>query len=441
MWSDWAFFGVGLLLTVGTGFFVAAEFALVNLDRHDLEAQRDQGVPGLSLTIRALSITSTHLSSAQLGITLTTLVTGFVMEPALSSLVGPVLEGWGLPATAARVTSGIAAVALATILSMIVGELVPKNFALAIPQRTAQIVMPFQTGFTAVFRPVVVALNASANGVLRALRIEPREELSGARSPEELASLVRRSASEGVLEKDTATLLGRTLAFSELVAGDVMTPRLRLATLEPTDTARDVLDLARTSGYSRFPVTGDGLDDVVGVVHVKSAIAVGRLDRSTVLVRDLMRAPLRVPETMALDALLVELRGQGLQLAIVMDEYGGTAGIATLEDLVEELVGDVADEHDRTRAGVVASGTGDIAFPASLRPDELLEKTGLVVPESDAYETIAGFVMSELGRLAQINDEVLCDAGTLTVVRMDGRRIDRLRFTPAPPSDEGGDDQ
>lgn len=440
MWSDWAFFGVGLLLTVGTGFFVAAEFALVNLDRHDLEAQRDRGVSGLSLTIRALSITSTHLSSAQLGITLTTLLTGFVMEPALASLLHPVLIGWGLGSSAGHVTSGIVAVALATILSMIVGELVPKNFALAIPQRTARVVVPFQVAFTAIFRPVVLALNASANGVLRALHIEPREELSGARSPEELASLVRRSASEGMLEKDTATLLGRTLAFSELAASDVMTPRLRLATLEANDTARDVLDLARTSGYSRFPVIGEGLDDVLGVVHVKSAIAVGRSERATVLVRDLMRAPLRVPETMSLDALLVELRGQGLQLAIVVDEYGGTAGIATLEDLVEELVGDVADEHDRTRAGVVASATGDIAFPASLRPDELVEKTGIVVPESDAYETVAGFVMSLLGRIAQVNDQVPCVAGTLTVVRMDGRRIDRLRFTPTPAVGEAGGD-
>jgi CBS domain containing-hemolysin-like protein len=431
MGIEWLAFALGLLLTVGTGFFVAAEFALVNLDRPELEARRERGERGLSLTIRALQRTSTHLSSAQLGITLTTLLTGFVMEPALAALLTPLLAGSGLGEASLHVVASILAVTIATVLSMFFGGLVPKNFALAIPEKTARVVLPFQTAFTVVFKPAIIALNSTANAILRSLGIEPKEELSGARSPEELSSLLRRSASAGILEADTATLLGRTLAFSEHTASDVMTPRLRLATLEPSDTALSVLELARKTGYSRFPVADEGLDDVVGIVHVKSAMAVPREKRSEVPVSALMSEPLRVPETMPLDVLLTELRARGFQLAIVVDEYGGTGGIATLEDLVEELVGEVADEHDRSRAGVVSS-RDYLTFPGSLRPDELKERANVDVPEDGPYETVAGFVMSELGRLPQVDDEVSVDGGVLRVMRLDGRRIDRIRYTPHP---------
>ena len=439
MWLNWLTFAFGLLLTVGTGFFVAAEFALVNLDRPELEAKRDRGVRGLSLTITALTKTSTHLSSAQLGITLTTLLTGFVMEPALSALFAPTLSGFGWNSRTIHAVSGFIAVALATVLSMIVGELVPKNFALALPEKTARVVIPFQTAFTFVFKPVVLALNGLSNAVLKGFGLEPKEELSGARSAEELSSLLRRSASEGALEVDTATLLGKTLAFSELSASDVMTPRLRIEALEPGDSARAVLELARKTGFSRFPVTDDGLDDVVGIVHVKNAISVPRERRNDVPVSALMNEPLRVPDTMSLDALLAELRGKGFQMAVVVDEYGGTAGIATLEDLVEELVGEVADEHDRTRAGVVSSADY-LTFPGSLRPDELEERAGISVPENENYETVAGYVMSELGRIPEQGDTVTVPGGEFKVVRMDGRRIDRLRFTPAPAEVGESDD-
>ncbi|MDF9810429.1 CBS domain containing-hemolysin-like protein [Aurantimicrobium minutum] len=436
MLAEWLAFAAGLVLTVGTGFFVAAEFALVNLDRPELEAQRERGVKGLGLTIKALTITSTHLSSAQLGITLTTLLTGFLMEPALSALLAQPLSALGWNDALIHTVAGVSAVVIATILSMIIGELVPKNFALALPQATAKVVIPFQTLFTTVFKPLIAVLNGLSNAVLRSFGLEPKEELSGARSAEELSSLLRRSASEGALEEDTATLLGKTLAFSELSASDVMTPRLRIESLEPGDSARAVLELARKTGFSRFPVTEDGLDDVVGIVHVKNAISVPRERRNDVPVSALMIDPLRVPDTMSLDALLAELRGKGLQMAIVVDEYGGTAGLATLEDLVEELVGEVADEHDRTRAGVVNSADY-LTFPGSLRPDELEERAGISVPEDDNYETVAGFVMSKLGRIPEQGDVVAVAEGEFKVVRMDGRRIDRLRFTPTLQSEEG----
>ncbi|MBG6239609.1 CBS domain containing-hemolysin-like protein [Mycetocola sp. CAN_C7] len=436
---EWILLAVGLTLTVGTGLFVASEFALVNLDRSELEARQAKGETRLGMTIAALKITSTHLSSAQLGITLTTLLTGYTMEPAITTLLTPPLTSIGIPEPAVTPIAVTIAITFATLLSMIIGELVPKNFALALPVQTAKLVIPFQTVFTTVFKPAIVVLNGSANGILRSMGIEPKEELSGARTAEELSSLVRRSAGAGTLESDTATLLNRTLLFANHTAADVMTPRPRVESVRRNESAQVVVELARTTGYSRFPVIDEDADDVVGLVHVKQAIAVPRDRRSDVPVSALQYDIVRVPETMRLDALLEELRGRGYQMAVVVDEYGGTAGIATLEDLVEELVGEVADEHDRTRAGVVRT-LGSIAFPGSLRPDELLERTAITVPEDGPYETVAGFLMSELGRLPVIGDEVAIDAGSLRVERLDGRRIDRIRFTPNP-TEEGDDDE
>jgi len=432
--SEWLLLAIGLLLTVGTGLFVASEFSLVNLDRSDLEVRQSKGERGLGMTIGALKRTSTHLSSAQLGITLTTLLTGYTLEPAFSIFLTPGLTAVGLPEAAIPTTATIVAVFVATLLSMIIGELVPKNFALALPLKTAKLVIPFQVGFTMVFRPAVALLNNTANTIIRGFGIEPKEELSGARTAEELSSLVRRSAQEGSLETDTATLLARTLVFSDLTAQDVMTPRPRVKSVERTDTAFDVIELARTTGLSRFPVTDDGIDDVVGIVHVKQAVAVPREKRTEVPVSALQSDALRVPETMKLDSLLAELRGRGYQMAVVLDEYGGTAGVATLEDLVEELVGEVSDEHDRTKADVVRSRDW-FTFPGILRPDELVERTGVVVPEEGPYETVAGWLMSELGRLPEIGDTVELADGVFRIERLDGRRIDRVRYTPTPPDE------
>ncbi|MCS3441700.1 hemolysin family protein [Microbacterium phyllosphaerae] len=428
---DYILLGVGLLLTVGTGLFVASEFALVNLDRADLEARQARGESRLSLTISALKHTSTHLSSAQLGITLTTLLTGYTMEPALSNLLRPTLVAWSIPEAAVGPIATIVAMLVATVLSMILGELVPKNFALALPLATAKLVIPFQVAFTTIFKPAVVVLNGSANGVLRGMGIEPKEELSGARSAEELSSLVRRSASAGLLEADTASLLDRTLTFSRLTAADVMTARPSMHALAAGDSADDVIQLARRTGHSRFPVYDDDLDDITGVVHLKAAISVPRDRRAEVPVGAISTDPLRVPETVHVDALISELRARGYQLAVVVDEYGGTAGLVTLEDLVEELVGEVSDEHDRTRAGVVRGRDG-IMFPGELRPDELRHRAGVVVPEGDVYDTVGGYVMSVLERVPSVGDEVDLDTGKLQVVRMDGRRVDRIRYVPSP---------
>jgi CBS domain containing-hemolysin-like protein len=312
----------------------------------------------------------------------------------------------------------------------VIGELVPKNFALAVPLATAKVVVPFQTLFTAVFKPVILLFNNTANAIIRSFGIEPKEELSGARSAEELSSLVRRSALEGVLDLDHAALLHRTLRFSDHTAADVMTPRVRMTAVHADDTADTIVALATSTGYSRFPVIGRDRDDVLGVLHVKQAFAIALDDRTSVRASDLMVQPLRVPESMGVDSLLVLLRKQGLQVAIVSDEHGGTAGIVTLEDLVEEIVGELEDEHDRARVGVVRTGRA-ITFDASLRPDELLDRTGVAVPDGEDYDTVAGFVTDRLDRIPELGDEVTIDGGVLRVERVVGTHVERLRFTPA----------
>ncbi|MCU1545984.1 MAG: hypothetical protein JWP30_1084 [Homoserinimonas sp.] len=426
---EWLMLGVGLILTAGTGMFVASEFALVNLDRHDLEARQARGEKRLGPTIKALRITSTHLSGAQLGITLTTLLTGYTFEPAISSLLrGPMLNA-GVPEAFVSGVGAVIGILIATLFSMVIGELVPKNFALAVPLATAKVVVPFQTLFTTVFKPVILLFNNTANGIIRSFGIEPKEELSGARSAEELSSLVRRSALEGSLDQDHADLLHRTLRFSNHSAADVMTPRVRTQSVHADATAEQIIQQATATGYSRFPVIGRDPDDVLGVLHVKHAFAIDLNKRKSIPAADLMIDALHVPESMGVDTLLRKLRTQRFQVAIVNDEHGGTAGLVTLEDLVEEIVGELEDEHDRARTGVVRTGRS-ITFDASLRPDELLEKAGVTVPEDGEYDTVAGFVTDELDRIPELGDEVRIDGGTLRVERVVSNHVERLRFTP-----------
>lgn len=426
---------IAALLTVLTGVFVASEFSMVNLERSDLEARRERGEKGLSASIKALARTSTHLSGAQLGITLTTMLTGFLAEPALTELLTPSFESFSWSTETVHGWAFASALVIATLFSTLIGELVPKKLALSVPIKVSKFVVNFQLGFTWLFTWMIALLNKVGNAVVRSFGIEPKEELSSTRSAEELGALVRRSASLGALDAQTATLLTKTLALSQLTATDIMTPRVRVALIPVEDSVADLVALAIKTGHSRFPVIDGSHDDVIGVAHVKHAVAIPRAKRASVKVSAIMVEPLRVPEVMPLEALMVELRSKGLQMALVVDEYGGTAGIATLEDLVEELVGELGDEHDRQRAGVTRGANESILFPGMIRPDELKEMA-INVPDSGAYETVGGYIMAELGRIPKVGDDVTIDGGVLRVERMDGRRVDRVRFMPEGGSNE-----
>lgn len=315
---------------------------------------------------------------------------------------------------------------------MVAGELVPQFLGISAPLATAKVVaVPVRT-FSALARPLIAVLNGSANRALRAMGITPREELSGARTPQELASLVRRSAQAGTLEVQTAQRVTRSLGFADRTASDVMTPRMRAAAIERTATAADVVVLARQTGHSRFPVLGGGWDDVDGIVHVKAAVSVPPDRRRDVPVSALMRAHAVVPETIRLDGLLGILRRADSQVAIVVDEYGGTSGLVTLEDLVEELVGEVADEHDSAADRGRLLPDGSWSVPGTWRPDEARDRVGTPVPDGTAYETLGGFLMAALGRVPAAGDRLLLPGWDLVVSRMDGRRVARVRMVPRP---------
>ncbi len=258
---------------------------------------------------------------------------------------------------------------------MLFGELVPKNLAVALPMATARVTQRPMRLFTAINRVPIRLLNGSANAVVRRLGLEPQEELRSARSSTELASLISRSADVGTLDPDTAELMERSVEFGTRTAGEIMTPRVRTRSLEENDRALGVIELARETGHSRFPVLDDD-DTVVGTVHVKNAVALPVHERATTKVKHLMSKPIVVPDSLRLDPLLALLRKDGFQLAVVLDEYGGHAGIVTLEDVIEEIVGDIADEHDRLGARARQRRDGSWALSGLLRPDEVEDLTG-----------------------------------------------------------------
>jgi CBS domain containing-hemolysin-like protein len=429
--TEWLLVLAGVGLTMGTAVFVAAEFAFVALDKTTVQRAIEQGDVAAKPVLASLRQLSTQLSAAQVGITLTTLVLGYLAQPSLGLLLRTPLTAVGLPTSAIEPSATAAALLLATLFSMLFGELVPQFLGISAPLRTAKLVALPVRAFSVLTRPLIIVLNGSANRVLKAFGIVPKEELSSARTPRELASLVRRSAEAGTLDAGTARLVTRSLYFGERTADDVMTPRVHCTSIERTATAGDVVRLARTTGHSRFPVTGEDWDDVDGLVHVKRAIAVPHHRREGVPVSALMVRALMVPETIRLDPLLLILRSAGHQMAVVVDEYGGTSGIVTLEDVIEEIVGEVSDEHDRARTTGRISANGSWTVPGLWRPDEVRDRLGAMVADGPAYETIGGYVMACLGRVPVVGDEVSVAGWSMRVDAMDGRRVDRLRFTPA----------
>jgi CBS domain containing-hemolysin-like protein len=442
--TEWVLLAVSVVLVLACGVFVAAEFSFVTADRAAVDraaATGDRSARGVQAALRTLS---TQLSGAQVGITLTNLAIGFLAEPAVARLIEGPLSAAGVPDTVVPGIAVTAGLVLATVGTMVFGELVPKNLAIAKPLETARATQAFQRGFTAAMTYPIRVLNGSANALVRRLGMEPQEELRSARTSSELVSLVSRSASEGTLDVTTAGLMQRSIAFTDRTADEIMTPRVRLATVSARQPVTAVLELARASGHSRFPVVAADTDEVIGAVHIKHAIAVPRAQRRTTRVADVMVEVITVPASLRLDPLLAQLRENGFQVAVVVDEYGGTAGVVTMEDVVEELVGEISDEHDPVDARARRRPDGSWSVSGLLRPDEVFALTGVAVPEHDDYDTVAGLVLRTLSRMPAVGDTVtvplpvtLREDGTpaapqvavLAVERLAGRRIDRISLS------------
>lgn len=427
------------ILTLGTAVFVAAEFSLTTLERSVVESNARRGGRRDGYVADAHRTLSFQLSGAQLGISITTLATGYLAEPVLARWLRPPLAAAGL---SERTTAGVAliiALVIATSVSMVIGELVPKNLAVARPLPTARAVAGPQLLFSKVFALAIRATNGTANLILRRLGIEPADRLASARSPRELASLVRNSARSGDLDPTTAAVVEGSLRFGALTAEELMTPRSMIVSLQAGDTVADLAAAAIDTGFSKFPVVDGDLDATVGIVHVKQVFAVAVADRTTTPVTQVAQPVAVVPSTLDGDAVMEQLRANGQQAVMVVDEYGGTAGMVTVEDLIEEIVGDVRDEHDDATPDVVVT-RGGWQVSGLLRIDEVAAATGYRAPEG-SYETIGGLVLQELGHIPAAGDTVELTAfepdeladhpprWLARVVRMDGRRIDLLELT------------
>ncbi len=404
---------IGLLIAAN-GVFVAAEFALVAVDRSRIDHDAETGSRRARMVRGLLRRLSFHLSGAQLGITVTSLAIGFIAEPTIAAVIEPPLS------------TGVAlavAFTVATVVQMVVGELVPKGVAIARPDGTSRFLAPFLRIYGLVFGPAIRVLDGSANWTVRQLGLEPREELFDVRSLPELELVIAASAEQGTLAGSASTLLTRSIRFGRKTAADALIPRTRLEAMASDETASALVERAAHTGHSRFPVYGADLDDIRGVVLVKSVHGVPRAQRDTTPVGDLMTEVLAVPETRELEDLLFDMRDRRQQLVVVIDEYGGTAGIVTLEDLVEEIVGEIDDEYDvRAPKLTGAPIVGTFVVDGALHPDEVEDATGFRPPEGE-YETLAGFVLERLGHLPVAGEAVERDGWRLEVRRMDGRRI------------------
>ncbi|MER5747332.1 hemolysin family protein [Streptomyces sp. NPDC002225] len=424
--------GAAFLLILANGFFVAAEFGLVTVERPDAERAAAEGDRRARTVVGALRELSFQLSGTQLGITITSLVVGMLAEPALAQLLEGPLNAIGLPDGLVSGVSVLIGMMAASAVQMVIGELVPKNWAVSRPLQVARFVAGPQRRFSAAFRPVISLLNTVANRLVRMLGVEPTDELASARTPGELVSLARHSAEAGTLEQDTADLFVRTLSLAGLTAQHVMTPRVKVSALQSSATAQDVLNLTRATGLSRFPVYRERIDEVIGMIHLKDALAVPAQDRLRTPAGRIAVPPLLVPETLPVEQLLQRLRNEQ-PIAVVVDEYGGTAGVVTLEDIIEELVGEVRDEHDaegadRPELAPAAPEDGRPAWEADGSCRVLtLRRIGLDVPDGP-YETVAGLVADLLGRIPAPGDRAELPGWRISVRQVGHYRAERVRF-------------
>ncbi|USQ79521.1 hemolysin family protein [Ornithinimicrobium faecis] len=423
------------VLTVLTGYFVAQEFAYVSVDRGQLQKLADEGDPAAARALKVTSRLSFTLSGAQFGITLTALLVGFAGEPLLGRGLANVMGFTDLSPAATTSLSLAITLVFATGIQMVIGELGPKNLAIARPVPLARALSRSTLIYLAVAGPIIGLFDRASNALLRSVGIEPLEELPQGATPEELHRIIDEAHTGGLLDEDLSRLLGRGLAFRNHVAQEVMTPRIDVETVQADEPAARVLELLET-GHSRFPVIGRDIDDIVGVIGLHELLAVPAAQRPTATVRDLASDALIIPESLPLPRVLEQMRESHRQIAVVVDEYGGFAGIITFEDVAEEVVGEIWDEGDTEEESVEEQPDGTWEVPARLRLDEVLDTTGVALPEHEDYDTVSGLIMERLERVAEEGDtiEVAWDArdehGSPEVHRV---RLDVLsvqRFVP-----------
>lgn len=427
-----------VVLILANAFFVAGEFAIVAVERSGVERRAREGDRAARRVLGSLRNLSFELSGAQLGITATSLILGFVAEPAIAAVITPLLGGLGIltEATSLAVSFAIA-FGLATVAQMVFGELVPKNLAISRPYRSAVWFGIPMRMLNRALRPLILFLNNSADWTVRRFGIEPRAELSGVRSMEELELMIRSSGEEGQLDDEELELLTRAITFTEKVASEAMIPRVNVVAVNRHQPITELWQISQETGHSRFPVYGLDLDEIVGIVHVKDTIGIPESKRALTPVEEIAQAGLQVPASSRLEYLLGELQAQGRGMAMVIDEYGGTAGIITIEDLLEEIFGEIEDEYDEAERADSEAEQLDV-LSGLLHRHDVEERIGYEWPEGH-YETLGGFLVATLGRFPKVGDVVPAGPFTFEVLEMDGHRVDQVRVIRS--SRRGGDQE
>jgi CBS domain containing-hemolysin-like protein len=439
--------GAVLILVLANGFFVAAEFSLVSVRRTRIAELATHGDSSAKAVQEAISNPDRVIAATQLGITLASLGLGWIGEPALAGLIYPlvVLFPTNLQTQVSHTISAVIAFSIITFLHVVAGELAPKSIALQNPERTSLFVAQPTLWVERIFKPAIWLLNGAGNGLLRLVGIKPASGHELVHSTEELKMLVTASAESGVVEADEREMVHAIFDLGDLVVRQVMIPRMEIVAVEADVPLGEIIHLISESTYTKFPVYEDNLDQILGVVHVKDLLnAMQTPEYNQRVARDFVREALYVPDTIAVSALLRHFRHSRQHIAIALDEYGGTSGLVTLEDLLEEIVGEVSDPFDVVHTNIQLQADGSVMIAGLTLIEEVNEQLNLELTDPD-YDTIAGYVLGRLRRLAHPQDVVESDGVLLRVEEMDGLRIaqvslTRIENTPtteqSPPPDD-----
>ena len=426
------------LLVFANGFFVAAEFSLVSVRRTRIAELVARGETSAEAVQKAIERPDQVIAATQLGITLASLGLGWLGEPALAHLLTPIIDL--VPSVIQSGISHSLSAALAfiiiTFLHVVVGELAPKSIALQDPERTALVVAEPTLFTERIFKPAIWALNGTGNALLRLINVQPASGHELVHSVEELKMLVTASAEGGVVEAEESEMLHAVFDFGGLIVRQVMIPRTEVLAVEADTSLQDIIQLTSQSNYTKFPVFEDNLDLIVGIVHVKDLLsALQDPECENCTARSFAREPIFVPETISVNALLRQFRDNRQHIAIVLDEYGGTAGLVTLEDLLEEIVGEVSDPFDVTIPEIQAQPDGSVLIEGLTLIEVVNQQLGLDLQDPH-YDTVAGYVLGKLSRIPRLHDVIESDGVRMRVEEMDGLRIAKLsldRVEPSPP--------
>lgn len=426
------------LLIAANGVYAGAEFALVAVNRYQVESLAKQGNRRARVTLRVLKDLNFEMSGGQLGISISSLLIGFLIEPVAAPWFRPLLRtvpNWLGEATVIAASAGMALIVL-SLFQIVFGEVVPKNHAIARPLTTALWLAPLMRISNLVFRPIIVVLNNSATWTLRLTGMEPSDELVGISSLADLERVVRWSASAGSLHGVELNLLRKTINFANISARDVLVPRASAETMMDSDTLQDLVNKTLSTGFARYPVLSTESEEILGVVHTQDIFEIPRKAWLTTPIAQHTRSPLVVPSGATLQSVLVDMQRRRAQMALVADEHGVLAGLLTLEDLLEELIGETKQpiSNDKTALDTAEYPQPQIV-PGLIVASDLAIETGFHIPDGP-YETLAGFLLLHFQRIPQLGDRLTYESWTFDVVGLEQMRITRVRVTPPIPTSE-----